>query len=71
MSPVHGAAVGNDSYASSIDALRKPGGLNLDELDLRDTPATDLRPLVTMHHLRLLKVDAGQFNDAQLAVLQG
>lgn len=60
-----------DISGSGIADLRKLDGLNLDELDLRDTPATDLSPLATMLQLRMLKVDAGQFNDAQLAVLRG
>ncbi|MEP2776701.1 MAG: serine/threonine-protein kinase [Luteolibacter sp.] len=58
-----------DLRGSGISDLWNLEGTHLKQLDIRDTPATDLLPLVQLHSLRELIVAPDQFTQQQLSVL--
>ncbi|MCM2374506.1 serine/threonine-protein kinase [Aporhodopirellula aestuarii] len=59
-----------DVRGTKISDLTELSDLDLIHLDIRDTKVTDLSPLVPSRSLRSVIVSAGQFPDAQLALLR-
>lgn len=64
---LHSLAIGSSDFTD----LGHLNGLDLYQLDLRETSVEDLAPLASMSSLRELVIEPGQFSSEQLASLPG